>query len=171
MMRQLPGLRIRLLALAVAVPSASVARPLLAQRASAFVPAVTVADSIATCESQSSAVLGPDERGFALRYGPAAAGPARRVVSAVWDTTGHLRRYSDARGDLRGPPVPVAERGDRTTIMIDFTKGTALMLNESHGRSFGSGLTTPGDALAADNLGPPRQLLERLHTQCGAPAP
>ena len=149
------------------------APPALSQRASAFVPAVAVglADSVATCEAQSPAVLQPDEKGYVLRFGPTGKGAAQRVVSAAWDTSGRLRRYSDARGDLRGPPIPVAERGERTTIMIDVAKGMALLLNEAHGHNSGSILTTPGDALTAENLGPPKQLLERLHTQCGAPAP
>lgn len=149
----------------------AVASPTFAQRASTFVPTVTVDDSVATCAAQPPTVLQPDEIGYVLRFGPAGADSAHRVVSAVWDTSGHLRRYSDARGDLRGPPVPVAERGARTSILIDFSKGMALLLNEAHGRSFGSITTTPVDALTAASLGPPERLLERMHTQCGAPAP
>lgn len=149
----------------------TVPRTGMAQRAAAFAPAVTVDDTTATCAAQSPAVMQPDEQGYVLRFGSGPTGAPRRIVSAIWDTAGHLRRYSDARGDLRGPPVPIADRAERTTIMIDFVKGTALLLNESHGRSYGSALTTASDAVAASQLGPPQHLLERLHTGCGAPAP
>lgn len=147
------------------------ARTAAAQRAGAFSPAVTTDDSVATCAPQSPAVLQPDEQGYVLRFGAKGTSPTRRVVSAVWDTSGHLRRYSDARGDLRGPPIPIAERAERTTIVIDFVKGSALLTNDSHGRSYGAILTTAADALGAERLGPPKRLLERLHTECGAPAP
>ena len=143
----------------------------VAQRggAAAFVPAVVDQDTIATCEIQPAVVLSEDEKGYALRFGsPGAEG---RVVTAVWDTSGRLRRYSDARGDLRGPPVAVADLGARTSIVIDFVKGISLLMNEAHGRSTGSAMTTPAEALVAERLGPPKRLLERLHTQCGAPSP
>lgn len=134
-----------------------------------FVPAVTVDDTVATCAAQLPDLLQPDEQGFVLRFGSDPHNP-KRVVAAAWDTSGHLRRYSDARGDLRGPPVAIADRGARTTIIIDVVKGMALLLNESRGRSFGSMMASPNDALVAERLGPPKRILERMHTQCGAPA-
>jgi hypothetical protein len=152
-----------LAALAAAGPVAAQAVP-----ASQFAPLVQSADTVATCEAMTAAILQPDERGYLLRF-PDHNG-AGRAVSAVWDTSGHLRHYTDSRGDLRGPPVTVAERGPRTSIIIDVQKGMALLLNEEYGRSRGSVMTTVGDAMAARQLGPPAKLLERLHTQCGAPA-
>ena len=141
-----------------------------AQRGNAaeFVPAVTIDDSVGTCEVQPSAVLEDYEKGFLLRFG---SDPQKqRVVSAVWDTAGHFLRYSDARGDLRGPGTSNADRGPRTTIMINVVKGVALLFNDSHGRTFGSMMAPANDALVAERLGPPIRMLERLHTQCGAPA-
>jgi hypothetical protein len=142
-----------------------------AQRGGAanFVPAVVLRDTLASCEAQPAAILSDDEKGYVLRFG--SGGTTSRLVSAVWDTSGHLRRYSDARGDLRGPTVASADLGARTSIVIDLVKGIALLMNESHGRSSGAALTTPAEALVAEHLGPPKRLLERLHTQCGAPAP
>ena len=134
-----------------------------------FVPSVVLPDTVAKCEAQSDAILSDDEKGYVLRFG--SGGTTGRVVSAVWDTSGRLRRYSDSRGDLRGPAVASADREARTSIVIDFVKGMALLMNESHGRSSGAALTTPAEALVAERLGPPKRLLERLHTQCGAPAP
>jgi hypothetical protein len=112
-----------------------------------FVPSVEIADTTAACEQLTAAALQPDERGFLLRFGRVDS--ASRVVSAVWDTSGHLRRYSDARGDLRGPDVAVAQRGPRTTIAIDVAKGRALLMNESHGRTLGA--TMVGVLAAVEN--------------------
>ena len=153
--------------LSLAMPSTAVAQQ---QNAADFVPAVTVDDTVATCSAQSPDLLQPGEQGFVLRFGSDPHNP-KRVVAAAWDSSGHLRRYSDGRGDLRGPPVAIADRGPRTTIIIDVVKGKALLLNESHGRSFGSMLASPNDALIAERLGPPKRVLERMHRQCGAPAP
>ena len=133
-----------------------------------FVPSVEIADTLAACEQLSAGALEADERGFLLRFGRVDS--ASRVVSAVWDTSGKLRRYSDARGDLRGPGVAVSQRGPRTTIAIDVAKGMALLTNESHGRTLSAAMVEASTALSARNLGPPKELLKRLHTQCGAPA-
>jgi hypothetical protein len=147
--------------------AALVARPIAAQYApSRFVPAVEFTDTIASC-SQPTAGLHPGERAFALRFG--AADSAQRVVTAVWGSNGKLLRYSDARGDLR-PPFPAdARRNPRTTIMIDVPKQVALMYNDVDGDQQGSAASDAEGAIESDNLGPPRQMLERLRHQCGAP--
>lgn len=138
-----------------------------AQTPANFVPLVPAADTIATCEISNGAELQPGEVGFRLRFPQ--HGADERVVSAVWDSSGHLRRYSDARGDLRGPPLTADERGARTTIVIDVVKGMALLINDEHGKTRGSAMTTAAAALSADRLGPPKRLLERLHEQCHSP--
>ncbi len=135
----------------------------------AFVPLVELADSVGRCEERIAATLQPDERGVSLRFG--SVDSVSRVITAVWDTSGQLRRYSDARGDLRGPPLPRAQRGARTTITIDVAKGVALMLNDAHGASRGTSMVAAAAALDARYLGPPRRFLALLHAQCGAPAP
>lgn len=135
----------------------------------AFVPMVEIADSVGRCEERTEGSVRPDERGVSLRFGTVDS--ASRVVTAVWDSAGHLRRYSDARGDLRGPRIPSAQLGSRTTITIDVAKGVALLLNEAHGASRGGSLITAAAALDEPRLGPPRRWLARLHVQCGAPAP
>jgi hypothetical protein len=137
--------------------------------ANTFVPTVEFADSAGRCENRNAATVQPDERGVSLRFGTVDS--ASRVVVAVWDTSGHLRRYTDTRGDLRGPPVPISRREARTTITIDIVKGVALLENQAHGTSQGGSMITAAAALDAPRLGPPRELLARLHTQCGAPAP
>jgi hypothetical protein len=149
------------------VLAALVARPVAAQYApSRFVPAVEFTDTLASC-SQPDADLHPGERAFALRFG--AADSAERVVTAVWGTNGKLLRYSDARGDLR-PPFPAdARRNPRTTIMIDVPKQVALMYNDVDGEQQGSAASDAEGAIESDNLGPPRQMLDRLRRQCGAP--
>ena len=157
--------RICLVGLAVAL----VSRPLGAQMPGPdqFVPLVDIKDTVAHCEKVVDGAMRPGETGFLLRFGR--VDTLQRVVSAVWDSVGKLVRYSDARGDLRGLPVAVADRGPRTTIVIDMAKGFALLLNEAHGRTRGSSMATAAATLGARNLGPPRQLLERLYRQCGAP--
>ncbi len=159
-----------LLALGVLASQGAIARAQLTG-AAAFIPAVEVPDSVARCARTPSSALRQDEVGHLLSFGMDANGSPLRVVSATWDTAGRLRRYSDARGDLRGPPTPVSERELRTTIAIDFVEGTALLMNESHGRTRGAALTTAREAVVTERLGPPQRLLERLHSQCGAPAP
>ncbi|MFI5228886.1 MAG: hypothetical protein ACHQWU_07440 [Gemmatimonadales bacterium] len=156
--------------LSICLIALALARPLVAQAvpASRFIPLVPVpSDTTAKCEAANPVVLQPGDSGVLLRF--ATHDGVGRVVSAVWDSAGHLRRYNDARGDLRGPPNPIAARGPRTTITIEVAMGMALLVNEDHGRTPGSLMSTVNDALAADNLGPPRKLLARLHTQCGAP--
>ena len=93
--------------------------PIGAQVGRQFVPLVQPTDTVASCEHMPGGAVQQDERGFLLRFSEEKG--VSHVVSAVWDTSGHLRRYSDTRGDLRGPPVPRDERGPRTTIVIDFS--------------------------------------------------
>ena len=161
--------------LSICLIALALARPLVAQAvpASRFIPLVPVpSDTTAKCEAANPVVLQPGDSGVLLRF--ATHDGVGRVVSAVWDSAGHLRRYNDARGALRGelgwspPPLPAAP-GPRTTITIEVAMGMALLVNEDHGRTPGSLMSTVNDALAADNLGPPRKLLARLHTQCGTP--
>src|SRR5579862_5524584 len=97
------------LALATALVLAT-ARIGMAQQASTFSPSVTIYDSVATCEALPPEALRSDEKGYMLRFGSDTTQISRRVVSAVWDGSGHVRRYSDTRGDLRGPPVAMADR-------------------------------------------------------------
>jgi len=144
-----------------------VARPCVAQYApSHFVPAVEFPDSVASC-TQPTVTLHPGERGFSLRFG--SVDSAQRIVTGVWSSDGKLLSYSDARGDLR-PPFPAdARRNPRTTIMIDMPKHVALMYNDVDGEQQGSAASDSDGAMDSENLGPPRQMLERLRRQCGAP--
>jgi hypothetical protein len=144
-----------------------VAHPAAAQfPPSRFVPAVEFPGTTASC-SQPTATLQPGEYAFSLRFGDADS--AQRVVTAVWKRGGKLVRYSDARGDLR-PPFPAnAHRNPRTTITIDLVQHVALMYNDVDGEQTGSAASDSEGAMDADNLGPPREMLERLRRQCGAP--
>lgn len=131
-----------------------------------FVPAVEFRDTVASC-AQATASLNPGERGFSLRFGDADS--AQRVVTAVWGGNGKLLRYTDTRGDLR-PPFPAdVRRNPRTTITIDVPKHVALMYNDVDGEQQGSAASDAEGAIESENLGPPKQLLERLRRQCGAP--
>ena len=131
-----------------------------------FVPAVEFHDTVATCV-QPTTLLQRGERGFSLRFG--SVDSAQRVVTGVWGSDGRLLTYSDARGDLR-PPFPAdAQRNPRTTIKIDILRHVALMYNDVDGEQQGSAASDAEGAMESDNLGPPRQLLERLRRQCGAP--
>jgi hypothetical protein len=53
--------------------------------------------------------------------------------------------------------------------MIDVPKQVALMYNDVDGDQQGSAASDAEGAIESDNLGPPRQMLERLRHQCGAP--
>jgi len=133
-----------------------------------FVPKAQYADTVAKCETSSA--IGPvreGEHGYLLRFGTVDS--LSRVVMATWDSTGHLRTYSDARGDLRGPPIPLNKRGMKTSIVIDFEKQMGLMLNFADGRDRGL-MISIDDALHAKAFGPPEAVLDRMHRQCGAPA-
>lgn len=128
---------------------------------------VEYTDTIAKCDTIRA--LGPireGEHGFILRFGNDEM--MARSVSAVWDTAGRLRSYADARGDLRGPPTPIAQRGPETSIMIDFPAGNVLANNREHGTDHGLLLTLEA-SLVSRHLGSPLAMLDRLHRQCGAP--
>ena len=132
-----------------------------------FKPLVEYSDTIAKCDTVRA--LGPlreGEHGYVLRFGSNQT--LSRSVVAVWDSAGHLRSYSDARGDLRGPPTPIAQRGPQTSIMLDFQGKTALATNREHGTDHGL-LLIFDEALKSEHLGSPLTMLERLHRQCGAP--
>lgn len=133
-----------------------------------FRPLVVAPDSGGRCEAMSPAVLRAGETGALLRFGTVP--DSGRVVSTVWDSTGTLLRYGDVRGDLRGPPTPPTARGLRTSILIDFREGSALLLNEKGTRGLGNMMTSASAALNAAHLGPPSALLARLHAECGSPA-
>lgn len=146
---------------------ALVTRPAGAQYAPThFVPAVEFTDTVANCVQPTTA-LHPGERAFSLRFGRADS--AQRIVTAVWGSGGKLLSYSDSRGDLR-PPFPAnAQRNPRTTITIDVLRHVALMYNDVDGEQQGSAASDAEGAMESENLGPPRQMLERLRRQCGAP--
>ena len=131
-----------------------------------FVPAVEFPDTVATC-AEPPANLPAGERGYSLRFG--SADSAERIITAIWGRDGKLIRYSDTRGDLR-PPFPAnAARSPKTTITIDVPRQVVLMYNDVDGEQQGSAASDSDGALDSDNLGPPRQMLERLRRQCGAP--
>jgi hypothetical protein len=131
-----------------------------------FVPAVEFPDTAARC-AEPPANLPTGERGYSLRFGTADS--SERIVTAIWSDNGKLIRYSDARGDLR-PPFPAnAPRNPKTTITIDVPRQVVLMYNDVDGEQQGSAASDSEGALDADNLGPPRRMLERLRRQCAAP--
>jgi hypothetical protein len=136
---------------------------------SRFTPSVTIPDSGGKCERLPSAILHEGEQGYLLRFGIDRT--AQRAASAIWDSTGHLRSYAEARGDLRGPPSKPVDRGERTIVSIDLRADRAILENTAHGESHGAIMVHAADALRAPNLGPPQAMLERLHRECGAPAP
>jgi hypothetical protein len=131
-----------------------------------FVPLVEWEDTAATCVEFIAGVR-DGERGYSLRFGTSDS--SNRVVSAVWDSTGALRRYSDARADLRPRFIAGDQLGSHTIIAIDFDRQIALMSNIERGQDRGNVLIAASDAMEASMLGPPRRLLARLQQQCGAP--
>lgn len=131
-----------------------------------FVPAVEFRDTVASCV-QPTISLHHGERAFSLRFG--GVDSAQRVVTGVWGSDGRLVNYSDARGDLRPPFPPDARRNPRTTITIDVLRHVTLMYNDVDGEQQGSAASDAEGAMDSDNLGPPRQMLDRLRRQCGAP--
>jgi hypothetical protein len=72
------------------------------------------------------------------------------------------------RGDMRGPPTPVAQRGPQTSIAIDFRSRTVLAVNRDHGTDRGL-LLLFDESLASEHLGSPLAMLDRMHRECGAP--
>lgn len=132
-----------------------------------FKPLVEYADTIAKCDTMRA--IGPlreGEHGYRLTFGNNPT--LSRSVGAVWDINGHLRTYSDERGDLRGPPTPIAQRDPETSIALDFEKHIALATNREHGTDRGLLLIFDA-ALNSPRLGSPAAMLDRLHRQCGAP--
>ena len=129
-------------------------------------PMVAAIDSGGQCEQMYAAVR-EHESGALLRFGRRQ--DSSRVIAVVWDSVGIIR-YTDARGDRRGPPSRPAERGARTSILIQFREDRAILLNEVGTRNLGSTMASASAALDAAHLGPPRAMLERLHRECGTPA-
>lgn len=161
-------MRIRILIAVLCVTGSAGAQSMTLAPVMQFKPLVEYRDTVAECVTMAEiGPVHPGEHGYLLRFGKMDS--IARSIGAIWDTTGHLRSYSDTRGDLRGPPTPIARRGPKTSILIDFTKSEALLSNFEKGTDRGL-LVSRDEAMNATSLGVPVAMLDRLHRQCGAPA-
>jgi hypothetical protein len=86
-----------------------------------------------------------------------------RNVSVTYDASGRRLHFSDLRGDLRR-----VKTGPQTSVLLDFTRGTASASNEWPGRSGEIASGALAEALAAANLGPPQRALDLVQARCGA---
>jgi hypothetical protein len=111
--------------------------------------------------------LAAGHRALAYDFGPRER-PTRRIV-VILDPAGRVVRYSDLRGDLRGPRDASVARnplGRRTSIAIDFIDLTAVLRNEQ-GDEPPNGIRAAGPGLlAAPNLGNPAAVAELVRAAC-----
>jgi hypothetical protein len=136
---------------------------------SEFRPAVPAVDEGGHCESVPPApMLQPGQRGLLYSFGPREA--RRRNVMVIVDSADLPVRYSDIRGDLRGPndaSLSVANpMGPRTTIAINFRDTTGMLRNIDTDADSGA-LRVRGPAiLTALNLGAPARMTARVIKEC-----
>jgi hypothetical protein len=113
-------------------------------------------------------MLQPGQRAFWYPFGPRES--RRRNVMLIVDSVGHPVRYSDLRGDLRGPndsSISAANpRGPRTSIALNLLDQSGML------RNTGLGPETPvlrvrgPSILDAANLGTPARMIERILKEC-----
>lgn len=138
---------------------------------SEFKPAVAAVDSGGHCRSMPPNPRLPNERAFLYSFGPL-NGPARNVVVAV-DSLNRFVRYSDVRGDLRGPnSSDVSDpdaRGPVTSITFSTNPVFGMLRNERSGM-FDNEIRVNSDAvLDAPHLGNIRKMIEHVIATCGQP--
>jgi hypothetical protein len=142
----------------------------------AFVPDVQPVDSGGECRLMRTSGSGAT---FATAYFPS-FDSARTTVTLMFDSAGHLARYSDRRGVVRFKAQPGMSETQRdsvlrgahaavrsTTIGFDYAIDQAIVSND------GGGLPTKailGSVRSIENLekfGPPTKRLARVRRLCG----
>lgn len=134
-----------------------------------FQAAVPAVDTGGHCETLPSVPMAqPGQRALLYAFGARTA--RRRNVMVVVDSLGHPVRYSDIRGDLRGPKdSSISETnplGPRTSIALNLIGQSGMLSNT------GGGLTSPvlrvqgPSILDAENLGTPSRMIARVLREC-----
>jgi len=101
----------------------------------------------------------PGHRMVSLVYGT----PTQRRVSVSLDSLGHAISYADLRGDLN---VRDSIDGDFTSISLDFEQQKAYGMNRPAGGESGILIMPIDEALEAENLGAPREMMALLMARC-----
>jgi len=88
------------------------------------------------------------------------AGPVRRQIDLKVDESGRVLSYSEMRGDLQ-----LISTEPATSIFLDFVRETAQATNEADGKMVVANGTL-AEAIDAEHLGKPRQMLELVEKLC-----
>ena len=101
----------------------------------------------------------PDQYRRMIRY-TVGTGPVRRKAELQIDENGRRLQYIETRGDLQ-----LISTEPATTVSLDFVGEKAQATNEADGKMVVAEGTL-AEALEAENLGRPRELLELLEKVC-----
>lgn len=134
-----------------------------------FQPEIEAIDGRALC--RSTVTPSGSSAGQKLMFVSFNPGSTRaRNVSVTLNRDGVPIRYSDLRGDLRGPMHPSVTPdnpiGMRTSIAIDLRDTTAMLSNERQGRGYQLLRVKGPDILTAPNLGVPGDMIARIVREC-----
>jgi len=88
----------------------------------------------------------------------------------IVDSAGRPVRYSDLRGDLRGPNDPSTAnanpRGPRTSVALNLLDQTGMLSNTGTGAEAPVLRVRGPSILDAENLGTPSRMIERILKEC-----
>ncbi len=135
-------------------------------RFQAVVPAV---DTGGHCESVPAVpMLQSGQRALLYAFGQRAS--RRRNVMLIIDSARAPVRYSDIRGDLRGPNdasvSPSNPLGPRTTIALNFRDTTAFISNRAAGQDSVAMRVRGPTILVAPTLGVPANMIATILKEC-----
>jgi hypothetical protein len=138
-----------------------------------FAPAFPATEAGGVCEYLPPEARRPDEWVASMTF-PSDSNPTRRVT-VRYDSSGVLTYYSDERGDETpqrvatgsdGSPHLVFPSGRRTEVIIVVSRGFGFARNVGGGEAEESFRDSIPVMLAAENLGSPGRMAERIRTEC-----
>lgn len=143
--------------------------PVSAGDVAAFRAAVPAVDTGGHCEpAPTGPMLQPGQRAFWYAFGPRES--RRRNVMLIVDSVGHPVRYSDLRGDLRGPndsSISAANPpGPRTSIALNLLDQSGMLRNTGVEPETPALRVRGPSILDAANLGTPARMIERILKEC-----
>jgi hypothetical protein len=135
----------------------------------AFRAAVPAVDTGGRCEQLPPApTLGVRDRQLLYTFGE--RGSARRNVMIVVDSLNVPVRYSDVRGDLRGPNTPsitpANPLGPRTSISIDMRRMRGVLRNQGPTADTVNMSVRGPEIMDAESLGTPSRMIARVLAEC-----
>jgi hypothetical protein len=134
-----------------------------------FRAAVPAMDTGGHCESvPGGPMLQPGQRALLFAFGP--RGARYRNVMLIVDSAGRPVRYSDVRGDLRGPNdssiSDAKPLGPRTSVALNLLDQTGMLSNTGTGAELPVLRVRGPSILDAENLGIPSLMIKRILKEC-----